>query len=99
MLLKQLVFELKESYAYMTLVYDETAATQKVIRWMFMWGYWDSVIGGIETLHHFFAQAKSEDLDELMTEKLLEIESLPWEKVFQHILKWTKCKFKKCMSC
>ena len=30
----------------------------------------------------FFAQAKSKDFEKLMTEKVVEIEDLPWEKVF-----------------
>ena len=31
---------------------------------------------------NFYAQAKSEDFEKLMTEKVVEIEDLSWEKVF-----------------
>ena len=49
MLLKELVFDLKESDAYMTLMYDETTANQKFKQMDVYVRYWDSAIGGIET--------------------------------------------------
>lgn len=85
LLLKELIIELKESDAYMTLLYDETTTKQNIKQMDVLVRYWDSAVGGTTTRYltsFFFARAKSEDLEKLITERVVGIEDLPWEKIF-----------------